>query len=365
MYKPISIFLAVCAAGTAQSPPAPAWQFAVSGDSRNCGDIVMPAIAAGVLQSGAKFYWHLGDFRAIYDFDEDMAPPASLHLTYPHLTIISYLKSAWQDFIDHQLRPFNSMEIFLCPGNHETIFPQTRAAYLAQFESYLNSPRLRGQRDLDHDTGGFRTYYRWVMNGSADFISLDNASGNTFDKEQMDWLRARLAEDRTSSAIATIVVGMHEALPGSKGMSHSMCDTPAGIQSGREVYQLLWDLHQAGKKVYLLASHSHFIMDDVYNTPYWKDQVLPGWIVGTAGAVRYRLPPGQTGSSVARTDVYGYLLATVLTDGSVHFDFHEVTLDDLRLANAGKTPDSLVQWCYSENKEQTIPLPHACATGTP
>src|SRR5579862_3364204 len=48
------------------------WYFAVSGDSRNCGDVVMPAIAAGVIQSGASFYWHLGDFRAIYEFDEDM-----------------------------------------------------------------------------------------------------------------------------------------------------------------------------------------------------------------------------------------------------------------------------------------------------
>jgi len=154
---------------------------------------------------------------------------------------------------------------------------------------------------------------------------------------------------------------MHEALPGSKGMSHSMCDSPAGIQSGREVYHLLADLRAAGKRVYLLASHSHFVMDDVYNTTYWKDQVLPGWIVGTAGAVRYRLPPGQTGSSMARTDAYGYLLATVLGDGSIRFVFHEITLDDLRLANAGKTPDSLVQWCYSDNKEQTIPSPHACA----
>jgi len=360
MRKPISIFLTACAAALAQTPPTPAWQFAVSGDSRNCGDIVMPAIAASVLKSGAKFYWHLGDFRAIYDFDEDMAPPASLHLSYPHLTIVSYLKTAWPDFIDHQLRPFNSLEIFLGPGNHETIFPQTRAAYIAQFESYLNSPRLRAQRDQDQDTGGFRAYYHWVMNGAVDFISLDNASGNAFDSDQMAWVRARLAEDRKSTAISTIVVGMHEALPGSKGMSHSMCDAPAGIQSGREVYQLLWDLQAAGKKVYLLASHSHYLMDDVYRTPYWKDQVLPGWIVGTAGAVRYRLPPGQTGSSIARTDVYGYLLATVLTDGSVHFDFHETTLDDLRLANAGKTPDSLVQWCYSENKEQTIPSPHAC-----
>jgi hypothetical protein len=30
------------------------------------------------------------------------------------------------------------------------------------------------------------------------------------------------------------------------------------------------------------------------------------------------------------------------------------------MANAGKTPDALVQWCYSENKEQTIPPPHTC-----
>src|ERR1035437_88797 len=104
-------------------------------------------------------------------------------------------------------------------------------------------------------------------------------------------------------------------------------------------------------------------MDDVYHTPYWKDHVLPGWIVGTAGAVRYRLPPGQTGSSIARTDVYGYLLATVLSDGSIQFDFHEISLDDLRLANAGKTPDSLVQWCYSDNKDKPTRSPNLCAAG--
>ena len=36
------------------------WTFAVSGDARNCGDIVMPAIAAGVKRDQAAFYWHLG-----------------------------------------------------------------------------------------------------------------------------------------------------------------------------------------------------------------------------------------------------------------------------------------------------------------
>ena len=98
---------------------------------------------------------------------------------------------------------------------------------------------------------------------------------------------------------------MHEALPGSKGLSHSMCDSPKGVASGREVYNLLWSLQQAGKKVYVLASHSHFVMDNVYRTAYWKDRELPGWIVGTAGAVRYRLPPEITVGKIAKTTSTG------------------------------------------------------------
>src|SRR6266849_1075015 len=50
------------------------WRFIVSGDSRNCGDVVMPAIAAHSLERyQPSFYWHLGDLRAIYKIDEDMA----------------------------------------------------------------------------------------------------------------------------------------------------------------------------------------------------------------------------------------------------------------------------------------------------
>jgi hypothetical protein len=139
-----------------------------------------------------------------------------------------------------------------------------------------------------------------------------------------------------------------------------MCDAPSGVERGREVYNLLWNLRQSGKSVYILASHSHFVMDDVYNTPYWKGKVLPGWIVGTAGAVRYRLPPGVPSGSIARTDVYGYLLATVMSDGTIQFEFKEVSLEDIKLANAGKTPDSLVEWCYAENKNPQIPTPSAC-----
>ena len=49
------------------------WRFIVSGDSRNCGDLVMPAIAADAAQYHPAFYWHLGDLRAIYEMDEDYA----------------------------------------------------------------------------------------------------------------------------------------------------------------------------------------------------------------------------------------------------------------------------------------------------
>jgi 3',5'-cyclic AMP phosphodiesterase CpdA len=352
--------IAICSAALAQNAPAPVWKFAVSGDSRNCGDVVMPAIASGVLRSGAAFYWHLGDFRAIYDFDEDMAPPAKLGLNTPHLTITDYLTKAWPDFIDRQIQPFGKLEVFLGIGNHETIYPKRHADFIKQFDGYLDSPRLRAQRAHDKDKGGVRTYYHWVMNNSTDFISLDNASSSTFEPAQLAWIRTRLADDRKSQSIKTIVVGMHEAFPGSKGMSHSMCDSPAGIAAGREVYEVLWNLEQSGKKVYLLASHSHFVMDDVYNTPYWQNKVLPGWIVGTAGAVRYRLPPNVPTATIARTDVYGYLLATVMSDGSIQFEFKEVTPDDLRKANAGRTPDSLIGWCVSENKNPQVPTPTTC-----
>src|ERR1700758_3143085 len=64
------------------------WNFAVSGDSRNCGDVVMPAIAAGAWKNNASFYWHLGDFRKNSDFDEDIQHQPE-HLAKP-LSISGY-----------------------------------------------------------------------------------------------------------------------------------------------------------------------------------------------------------------------------------------------------------------------------------
>ena len=142
-------------AQSATQPPAPvpqqpnsgSWYFGVSGDSRNCGDVVMPAIAAGVIQSGASFYWHLGDFRAIYEFDEDMQHQLE-HLGAP-LNIIDYEQTAWDDFIRNQITHFGDLPVFLGIGNHETIPPKTREQYLIQFADWLDAPQLREQRLKD------------------------------------------------------------------------------------------------------------------------------------------------------------------------------------------------------------------------
>ena len=84
----------------AQAPAAP-WKFAVSGDSRNCGDVVMPAIARGVHADEARFYLHLGDFRALYDVDEDILAQEP-YRTGKRPGITTYNAMAWDDFILHR-----------------------------------------------------------------------------------------------------------------------------------------------------------------------------------------------------------------------------------------------------------------------
>ncbi len=304
----------------------------------------MPAIATGVAGSGAAFYWHLGDFRALYTFDEDLAGA--------HWNISQYQARAWPDFIEHQIDPFGAMPVFLAMGNHETVIPATRDGYVAQFADWLDTPVLRGQRLQDDSRDHrLRTYYHWVDRG-IDFVTLDNASPEQFDDAQLKWFKGVVARAEGSPDIKTIVVGMHAALPGSIGSSHSMSDWAQGEKSGRDVYHTLWHAQDAAhKNVYVLASHSHFFMEDVYATDYWKGQVLKGFIVGTAGAVRYRLPAGVDTSAKAMTDVYGYLQATVMSDGTIGFVFQKLAVDDLLRANANRLPETLVRWCFTENSQ--------------
>jgi hypothetical protein len=336
----------------AQNRPARSWKFAVSGDSRNCGDIVMPAIAAGVHKSGAAFYWHLGDFRAIYRVDEDMSPPAQLGLHNQPLEMPAYLKQAWPDFIAHQIAPFEALPVYLMMGNHEVAPPMTREAWLVQFADWLETPALRAQRLRDDPADHkLRAYYHWIER-NVDFISLDNSSTDQFDAGQMNWLREVLARDEASPQIRTIVAGMHEALPGSFSRMHSMSESPIGDKRGREAYEALWHAHDAAhKNVYVLASHSHFYMDNIFETADWRDRVLPGWIIGTAGAQRYKLPPETTPAQHAQTNVYGYMIATVTADGATSFAFERLSLDDIRAVSGADYPEPLVRWCYEKNHQ--------------
>ena len=338
----------------AQDSSTPAFQFAVSGDSRNCGDVVMPAIAAGARKNGANFYWHLGDLRAIFAFDEDLVPPAKLALPARKvpLNVSTYLSSAWPDSIAHQLGPFGDLQVFLAIGNHETIPPSTREAWLIQFADWLENPVIRAQRLKDDPTDRkLHAYYHWIQ-GNIDFITLDNVTSEQFDLAQLAWFHRVLDRDQASPDIRTIVVGSHIALPGAIGHSHTMDDWPQGIKTGREVYEALWQAHNsAHKQVYILASHSHFYMENVFRTPDWKGKELPGWIVGTAGAVRYVLPAEAGPDQKPLTNVYGFLQGTAMRDGSISFAYQSLSLHDLLAANQGRQPEPLVRWCFDENSQ--------------
>ena len=341
------------------------WSFAVSGDSRNCGDIVMGGIAAGVRADGAKFYWHLGDFRAGSDFDQDLL--AAPEYRGKHLSISDYQRIKWSDFISQQIEPFGDVPVYLAIGNHELVAPTTRADYLQQFADWLDSPTLRAQRlrDDPHDHK-LRTYYDWMQSG-IDFISLDNASSEQFDDAQLAWIERVLARDESDASVRTVVVGMHDALPDSISAGHSMNESAQMERSGRRVYQdLLAFRNQTKKFVYVLASHSHFLVEDAYNdachsTP---ETLLPGWIVGTAGAVRYRLPANLGQAKQAKTDVYGYLLGTVQSNGEIHFRFKEVTSSNIPSQVIERYGSKQVQACFEENKSTYAPAGPNCPPST-
>jgi len=368
-----------------------AWRFVVSGDSRNCGDVVMPAIAAGAKADRASFYWHLGDLRAIYDFDQDMVQAAALK--GKHLNIIAYENDAWDDFKRNQIAPFENIPIpfYLGIGNHETIPPKTRCEFVKTFAASLDRPELqdgksspaqgsqtKGQttapakskvgagEETQSDAGNAcakqcadcaklqtKTYYHWSKAG-LDFIYLDNASDEQFDRAQLNWFDRVLQKDTDDKSITTVVVGMHKALPWSITCDHSMNESPQqGTPSGVEVYRKLLDLEKKNKKVYVLASHSHYFMSDIFNTDHWrkKEGVLPGWIIGTAGAERYPLPP-KAELTNSKTYTYGYLLARVFSDGTIDFAFTELKQADIPIEIKSRyTAQWIGEACFDGNRK--------------
>ncbi len=311
----------------------------------------MPSIAAGAQAHQAAFYWHLGDLRAIYDFDDDYRSQN------PNAPIIEYLKNAWTDFQRNQIEPFGELPFFLGIGNHETIPPRSREEFTLTFADWLNAPEIRMQRlkDNPHDHQ-VRTYYHWIRDG-IDFITLDNATPDQFDAAQLKWLQGVLERDVHDSSIRAVVTGMHEALPESLARGHSMGDSPVGELTGIAVYNQLLAVGKS-KPVYVLASHSHFVMEGVFDTPYWRGHggVLPGWIIGTGGAYRYALPPEASQARFARTHVYGYLLATVSPRGThaedpIRFSFQEVTENDTVPGVLQRYGADLVHRCHEGNAQ--------------
>jgi hypothetical protein len=344
--------------------PPGSWRFIVSGDSRNCGDIVMPAIAAHSAKFAPTFYWHLGDLRAIYKVDEDMAFEATTRGQV--LSCEVYERRAWSDFVENQIAAFGSVPFYVGIGNHELIPPKTEDAFKHHFRDWLDQPALRSQRLQDKEPAEPEAYYHWIQ-GGVDFIYLDNA-GNVFSDEQLAWLTHRLESAKSNPAVKSVVIAMHESLPDSVANFHSMGDNPAGRPGGEKVYKALTGFREESHKpVYVLASHSHFYMENIFDTPKLKEngtKPLAGWIVGTGGAVRYPLPDGAP--PTAKTDIYGYLLATVSADGTIQFTFEEVHESDVPQYVRLRYPAAAVPWCFAHNSMNREPtaadITPRCAT---
>jgi hypothetical protein len=352
----LSLLIPVVASLAANSAAAQAhtstWTFAVSGDSRNCGDFVMPAIAAKVKAEKDAFYWHLGDFRWMTSADQDMV---AIEPDVAKLSKSDYQQRAWDDFLTHQMAAFGSFPVFLGRGNHETVAPMTRDGYIAKFASFLNRPEIVAERKADGDASApLEPWYHWTENG-VDFITLDNSSHDEFSAAELKWLRGVLDRDlNPHSGIHTIVAGMHEALPHSTSSNHAMDDWDLGLHTGELVYTWFFDAQSAGKHVYIIASHSHYYSPNIFDTSYWKQytaRVVPGWIIGTAGAHRYKLSPDA--GKASQTDVYGFMQGTVHADGTIDFDFehHKLSEDDLKQARWPNAPLDAIHECYIHNSD--------------
>ncbi|HZT60575.1 MAG TPA: hypothetical protein VFA21_18365 [Pyrinomonadaceae bacterium] len=338
------------------------WYFAVSGDSRDCGDLIVPKIAASIeqarSQTPAEFYWHLGDLRALYREDCDIllrrdptakCPPDANKGTdkYPFGL---YLEEAWDDFIQNQITPFGRTPYVLGIGNHELI-NRPRDYFVCKFGRWLDEEPIASQLRSDAKLGipsvPGGTYYHFVKRG-ADFIYLDNADFDaSFGDTQLAWLEKVLAADARDRKVKTIVVGMHAALPYSCGFRHAMDRSVRGVNTGLRAYDMfVRSQERDGKRVYVLASHSHFFAEDIYDTPMHKGHVLPGWIVGTAGAEQYRVRP---------TDRirYGYMLVGVRDDGTISTEFKEVKREDPPRARDA-ADEAIADFCFNRNMQ---PMP--------
>ena len=105
-----------------------------------------------------------------------------------------------------------------------------------------------------------------------DFINLDNATRESVRRGPAGLVRKNSARRcGESRRFARSLSAMHEALPESISKDHSMDESEGGTETGLRVYADLLKARQKNhKRVYVLASHSHYFMDGTFNTEYWR-----------------------------------------------------------------------------------------------
>ena len=68
---------------------------------------------------------------------------------------------------------------------------------------------------------------------------------------------------------------------------------------------------------------------------------------GSGCATRCRPAPPQ--AREAKTNLYGYLVATVSPGGSIQFDFQEILEKDVPESVSKRFSPELVHWCFTAN----------------
>jgi hypothetical protein len=77
--------------------------------------------------------------------------------------------------------------------------------------------------------------------------------------------------------------------------------------------------------------------------------VVPGVIIGSAGAHRYLLP--TTAAPGSKTHIYGYLQVTVHDDETMDFALKEITEAEMTKHKWTNAPQAAIHECYVGNSD--------------
>lgn len=346
--------LGLCA--PAQGKPAgdAPWVFTAAGASADCGSAVMPAIAAASRAQHAAFHWHLGGFRHGSKVDKDALFLRVMQTPGGVPGILDYAGVAQGDVREHQIKLFAGERIYTTFGAPEEERPLTKYQFQITLREQFEYPELVAQRAADGDRlanghGLSPPYYHW-RERNVEFISIDTSSERWPEPAQQRWIERVVTRAIVDERIRTVVVATHEPLPHSRALEVD-CPPRAVVERREGLYQTFARVAAAGKRIYLLSASQHYFLNDLYATPYWQSAehgavVLPGVMVGTAGAERM-LAPGSPPD--AAPGDYGYLRAEVAADGEIRFAFVPLTRAELENAPGSDFEPGLGKACSEGN----------------